>query len=193
MMGTPFGGLRKEGPQALGNPSSYFIDLCAKRSTILITVNFAEGAAMAPRSDRKLAAILAADVVGYSRLVGDDEAGTIARVKALRKECIEPLVAEYHGREFTPVGYRIATLKSGKAGHIATSFVAPDTQNGPGAPCCAPRTRSPSKNSCLGAAPWAFAASMRANMATEVIDIRAFINGSSPPFPGPDPMALNCS
>jgi hypothetical protein len=45
----------------------------------------------------------------------------------------------------------------------------------------------------LGAAPWAFAASMRANMATEVIDIRAFINGSSPPFPGPDPMALNCS
>ena len=98
MMGTPFGGLRKEGPQALGNPSSYFIDLCAKRSTILITVNFAEGAAMAPRSDRKLAAILAADVVGYSRLVGDDEAGTIARVKALRKECIEPLVAEYHGR-----------------------------------------------------------------------------------------------
>ena len=45
---------------------------------------------MAPRTDRKLAAILAADVVGYSRLVGDDEAGTIARVKALRKECIEP-------------------------------------------------------------------------------------------------------
>jgi class 3 adenylate cyclase len=53
---------------------------------------------MAPRTDRKLAAILAADVVGYSRLVGDDEAGTIARVKALRKECLEPLVTEYHGR-----------------------------------------------------------------------------------------------
>ena len=53
---------------------------------------------MAPRTDRKLAAILAADVVGYSRLVGNDEAGTIARVKALRKECLEPLVAEYHGR-----------------------------------------------------------------------------------------------
>jgi len=53
---------------------------------------------MAPRTERKLAAILAADVVGYSRLVGDDEAGTIARVKALRKECIEPLVAEYRGR-----------------------------------------------------------------------------------------------
>ena len=53
---------------------------------------------MAPRTDRKLAAILAADVVGYSRLVGNDEAGTIARVKALRKEYLEPLVAEYHGR-----------------------------------------------------------------------------------------------
>jgi TolB-like protein/class 3 adenylate cyclase/Flp pilus assembly protein TadD len=53
---------------------------------------------MAPRTERKLAAILAADVVGYSRLVGNDEAGTIARLRALRKECIEPLVAEYHGR-----------------------------------------------------------------------------------------------
>jgi TolB-like protein/class 3 adenylate cyclase len=53
---------------------------------------------MAPRTDRKLAAILAADVVGYSRLVGEDEAGTIARVKTLRKESIERLVAEYHGR-----------------------------------------------------------------------------------------------
>jgi TolB-like protein/class 3 adenylate cyclase len=53
---------------------------------------------MAPRLERKLAAILAADVVGYSRLVGEDEAGTIARVKTLRQEFIEPLVAEYHGR-----------------------------------------------------------------------------------------------
>jgi adenylate cyclase len=53
---------------------------------------------MAPRTERKLAAILAADVVGYSRLVGDDEAGTIARLKALRQGFIEPLIAEYHGR-----------------------------------------------------------------------------------------------
>jgi TolB-like protein/class 3 adenylate cyclase/cytochrome c-type biogenesis protein CcmH/NrfG len=53
---------------------------------------------MAPRAERKLAAILAADVVGYSRLVGADETGTIARLKALRKEFIEPLIAEYHGR-----------------------------------------------------------------------------------------------
>ena len=53
---------------------------------------------MAPRVERRLAAILAADVVGYSRLVGDDEAGTIARLKALRKEFIEPLIAEHRGR-----------------------------------------------------------------------------------------------
>jgi adenylate cyclase len=53
---------------------------------------------VAPRTERKLAAILAADVVGYSRLVGDDEAGTIARLKTLRKEFVEPLIAEYHGR-----------------------------------------------------------------------------------------------
>jgi class 3 adenylate cyclase len=53
---------------------------------------------MAQRVKRKLAAILAAAVVGYSRLVGADEAGTIARLKALRKELIEPLIAEYHGR-----------------------------------------------------------------------------------------------
>jgi TolB-like protein/class 3 adenylate cyclase/Flp pilus assembly protein TadD len=53
---------------------------------------------MAPRAERKLAAILAADVVGYSRLVGHDEAGTVARLKALRKELIEPLIADYRGR-----------------------------------------------------------------------------------------------
>jgi TolB-like protein/class 3 adenylate cyclase/tetratricopeptide (TPR) repeat protein len=53
---------------------------------------------MAPRTERKLAAILAADVVGYSRLVGDDEAGTIARLRVLRKEFVEPLVADYRGR-----------------------------------------------------------------------------------------------
>src|SRR5918995_3257572 len=53
---------------------------------------------MAVKVERKLAAILAADVVGYGRLVGADEAGTIARLKALRKEFIEPLIAEYRGR-----------------------------------------------------------------------------------------------
>jgi adenylate cyclase len=52
----------------------------------------------APRVDRRLAAIMAVDVVGYSRLIGEDEAGTLARVKAHRIELAEPLIAEHHGR-----------------------------------------------------------------------------------------------
>jgi adenylate cyclase len=44
--------------------------------------------------DRKLAAILAADVVGYSRLVEQDEAGTLAALRAWRKEVLEPLVVK---------------------------------------------------------------------------------------------------
>jgi TolB-like protein/class 3 adenylate cyclase len=52
----------------------------------------------APRVDRRLAAIMAMDVVGYSRLIGADEAGTLARVKAHRVELTEPLIAEHRGR-----------------------------------------------------------------------------------------------
>jgi TolB-like protein/Tfp pilus assembly protein PilF len=47
---------------------------------------------------RKLAAILAADVVGYSRLVGADEDGTVARLRALRSELIDPAIASNRGR-----------------------------------------------------------------------------------------------
>jgi TolB-like protein/class 3 adenylate cyclase len=50
------------------------------------------------RVERRLAAILAADVVGYSRLMGRDEAGTLARLKALRRELIDPKIAEHKGR-----------------------------------------------------------------------------------------------
>ena len=52
----------------------------------------------AARVDRRLAAILAADVVGYSRLIERDEAGTLERLKAHRKAFIEPLIAEHQGR-----------------------------------------------------------------------------------------------
>src|SRR5262250_3365232 len=48
--------------------------------------------------ERRLAAILAADVVGYSRLVEKDEAGTLATVRKLRAEVIEPLLSKHHGR-----------------------------------------------------------------------------------------------
>ncbi len=47
--------------------------------------------------ERKLTAILAADVVGYSRLMGEDEAGTLAALKAHRKELIDPTIAKHHG------------------------------------------------------------------------------------------------
>jgi adenylate cyclase len=50
------------------------------------------------RLQRRLSAILAADVVGYSRMMGRDEAGTLARLKSLRAEFLHPKVAEYGGR-----------------------------------------------------------------------------------------------
>ncbi|ANK92523.1 MULTISPECIES: adenylate/guanylate cyclase domain-containing protein [Rhizobium] len=48
--------------------------------------------------NRKLAAILAADVVGYSRLAGADEDRTLARLRALRSDLIDPTIAVHHGR-----------------------------------------------------------------------------------------------
>src|SRR5271155_3141086 len=50
------------------------------------------------RVERRLAAILAADVVGYSRLMGEDEEATLAALKTLRRELIDPKVKEHHGR-----------------------------------------------------------------------------------------------
>jgi adenylate cyclase len=51
-----------------------------------------------PKVERRLAAILAADVVGYSRLMGTDEEGTHTRLKAHHRELIDPKISEYHGR-----------------------------------------------------------------------------------------------
>jgi adenylate cyclase len=48
--------------------------------------------------ERRLAAILAADVVGYSRLMGEDEAGTLERLKCLRRELVQPRITERKGR-----------------------------------------------------------------------------------------------
>jgi adenylate cyclase len=50
------------------------------------------------RLERRLAAIMAADVVGYSRLMGEDEEGTLAALKAIRRELAEPKIAENRGR-----------------------------------------------------------------------------------------------
>jgi adenylate cyclase len=48
--------------------------------------------------ERRLAAILAADVVGYTRLMGEDEAGTLRRLTELRQQVLAPLIAEHRGR-----------------------------------------------------------------------------------------------
>jgi adenylate cyclase len=50
------------------------------------------------RVERRLAAILAADVAGYSRLIEADEEGTLSRLKALRAEAIDPKITGHHGR-----------------------------------------------------------------------------------------------
>ena len=52
----------------------------------------------AERVERRLPAILAADVVGYSRLMERDEAGTLARLRTLRRDLIDPKIAEHKGR-----------------------------------------------------------------------------------------------
>ena len=49
-------------------------------------------------SPRRLAAILAADIVGYSRLMGADEEGTLARMKRYRREIVDPTLQEHYGR-----------------------------------------------------------------------------------------------
>jgi len=61
-------------------------------------VRFWEGTLSGERVERRLTAILAADVVGYSRLMGADEEGTHERVKAHLIELIEPKIRQHHGR-----------------------------------------------------------------------------------------------
>jgi adenylate cyclase len=56
------------------------------------------------RSQRRLAAILCADVVGYSRLIGQDEAGTLRRLKELRRNVLNPIIREHHGRVVKTTG-----------------------------------------------------------------------------------------
>jgi adenylate cyclase len=64
----------------------------------------AEAAMAEERVNRKLAAILAADVVGYSRLMGVDEEGTLAALKQHRQAVFDPAVAAHHGRVVKLIG-----------------------------------------------------------------------------------------
>jgi len=70
---------------------------------------------------RKLAAIVAADIVGYSRLMEADEAGTLAQLKALRKELIDPKVAEHNGRVFKTTGDGILIEFGSVTGAVTSS------------------------------------------------------------------------
>ena len=56
------------------------------------------------RIERRLAAILAADVVGYSRLVGEDDEGTLERLKVLRRTVADPKIKEHRGRVVRTMG-----------------------------------------------------------------------------------------
>jgi class 3 adenylate cyclase/TolB-like protein/Flp pilus assembly protein TadD len=72
--------------------------ICPPGSRLKIGSPLSEEALSTERVERRLAAILAADVVGYSRLMGQDETGTLARLKALRRELIDPKITEHRGR-----------------------------------------------------------------------------------------------
>jgi class 3 adenylate cyclase len=56
------------------------------------------------RDERRLAAILAADIIGYSRLMEVDESGTLAQLRTHRKEVIDPKIEEYGGRVVKTTG-----------------------------------------------------------------------------------------
>src|SRR4051794_39542457 len=59
---------------------------------------------MPESAQRRLAAILAADIVGFSRLMGADEEGTQARFKALRAQLVDPVISQFGGRIFKTTG-----------------------------------------------------------------------------------------
>jgi TolB-like protein/class 3 adenylate cyclase len=61
-------------------------------------IGYQEGVLTSERVERRLAAVLAADVAGYSRLMGRDEEGTLAQLKSVRKTVIDPTIAAHRGR-----------------------------------------------------------------------------------------------
>ena len=69
--------------------SCYHAPALPNRSAVLSTVE---------RVERRLTAILAADVAGYSRLMGADEEGTLAQLKAHRRALVDPKITEHRGR-----------------------------------------------------------------------------------------------
>ncbi len=66
--------------------------------------------------ERGLAGIIAADVVGYSRLMGADETSTLRRLTELRKQVLEPLIADHHGRVVKLMGDGLPPSRNGPGG-----------------------------------------------------------------------------
>ena len=81
----------------LHGPRSIWSDMI-RYGRIPARVGSRGNAAMTARVERRLAAIMAADIVGYSHLIELDEDGTLAAIKVLRREIIDPLLADHHGR-----------------------------------------------------------------------------------------------
>jgi len=71
---------------------------------------------------RKIAAILVADVVGYSRLAGADEDRILAPLRALRSDLLDPTIAVRHGRVVKRTAdHAVAALKGSASGNAGTS------------------------------------------------------------------------
>src|ERR1700710_2096064 len=85
-------------------------------------------------SKRRLAAVLAADVVGYSRLMGIDEEGTLARLKRLRRELIDPTIAEYNGRLIKTTGDGALVVFDSPVEAVRWALVLPQHKGGGTAP-----------------------------------------------------------
>ena len=84
------------------------------------------------RVERRLAAVLAADVVGYSLLMGADEVGTLAALKTLRREIVDPAIAEHRGRIVKTTGDGLL-IEFGSAVDAVTCAMAVQAQVADGA------------------------------------------------------------
>ena len=86
---------------------------------------------------RRFAAILAADVAGYSRLMGADEEGTLERLKALRNEVVDPQIAEHRGRIVKTTGdgmlVEFASVVDAVRCAVAVQQAMPERNSGVGA------------------------------------------------------------
>src|SRR4051794_13278903 len=85
--------------KALGDEAQQLLKTVPKRGYLLAAEpEPVEPTPKGPRVERRLVAILAADIVGYSRLIEADEAATLAAIEGLREQAIDPLLAEHKGR-----------------------------------------------------------------------------------------------